>query len=97
VYHENATRSAVKEVRAAVKTRSTDLYEVSPCQQKAYAGISSIEGIESSKFVESESPESSRTSKVRSMGMSIFKEEGASIAAKETDRIDLISFFRYRV
>ena len=73
-----------------MKKRRTYLCEVSPCPQRALAGILSIEGIESSKLVESDSPESSRTSKIRYIGMSIFDEEGKSIAAKETNRIDLI-------
>ncbi len=76
-----------------MKIRRSNLYNASPCQQKALAGITSIVGIESSKIVESDLPESSRTSKVRSIGKSIFDEEGKSIASKETDRIDLIYFF----
>ena len=68
-------------------------YEVSPFQQKVFGGMPSIEGIESSKFVESESPESSLTSKDKSIGMSIFVVAGRSITVKETKRKDLISFF----
>ncbi len=59
---------------------------------KASIEIPSIVGMESLKVVESDSPESSRASKVRSIGMQIFDEEGKSIAAKETDIIELFFF-----
>jgi hypothetical protein len=45
VYHENATRSAVKEEKAAVIKEENEPYEVSPCQLQALHGIPSIEGI----------------------------------------------------
>jgi hypothetical protein len=56
-------------------------------------GIPSIGGIESSRLVESGSPESSRTSMDMSIGVIVLEKEATSIAAKETDKIALISFF----
>ncbi len=50
-------------------------------------------GIESSKLIESEAPESSRKSNDVSIGVTTLEEECTSIAAKETDKIALISFF----
>jgi hypothetical protein len=92
VYHENATRSAVIKEKTAVRKEENEPYEAFPCQLKALDGIPSIEGIESSKLVLSESPDSSRTSKEMSIGETILAEEGTPIAAKETDDIPLISF-----